>query len=70
MKMVGRVKDTPEMRTPGVAKGVEPGFLDGDDVPVCGVSCVEYIFVCHFRFTRILLPDAKLVGGSGLASTH
>ena len=70
MKMIGGVENTPVTGASGITKGVEPRFLDGNDIPVCGVSCVKYILVGHFRFMRVLLPDAKLVGAFGLASTH
>jgi len=41
-KVIGGVEDTPVAGTPGVTESINPGFLNGNDVPVCGVSCIKY----------------------------
>jgi hypothetical protein len=48
VKVIGGVEDTPIAGAPGIAESIKPGFLNGDDVPICGVSCIKYILMCHF----------------------
>ena len=48
VKVIGGVEDAPIAGTPGITKSIEPGFLNGDDVSICGVSCIKYVLVCHF----------------------
>ena len=55
-----RIDDPPILCAARVSIAIEPRFLQGNDVPVIGVSIIKNIRVGCFGLVGILLPDSEL----------
>ena len=66
----GGVDDSPVGRTACITEGIEPGFLDGYDVPVLWAGCFEDVLLCIFGFVSVLLPYTEFAREEGGSYNH
>jgi len=69
-KVGGGVYDSPVGQSACVAKGIEPGFLDGYNIPLLWAGCFEDILLSILGFVGILLPYAEFAWGGGESYNH